>query len=133
VERCGMPHTAGSDALATLELFFEVTREGPKRFLSAASGHSEASTAASAYMLETGSGYFQDSSGYSYSQGGWNDEVGHIGSDVAPSTGFKLNEMDLQGESSRWNEGAFMSVDVAVAPRAWDEAPAPYIDSPTGT
>ena len=32
----------------------EVTREGPKRFLSAASGCSEASTAASAYMLETG-------------------------------------------------------------------------------
>jgi len=133
VERYGTPHTAGSDALATLELFFEVTREGPKRFLSAASGGSEASTAASAYMLETGSGYFQDSSGYSYGQGGWNDEVGHIGSDVAPSTGFELNEMDLQGESSRWNEGAFMSVDVAVAPRAWDEAPAPYLDSPTGT
>ncbi|CAE7542860.1 caf1 [Symbiodinium natans] len=119
VERYGTPHTAGSDALATLELFFEVTREGPKRFLSAASGgSSEASTAASAsYMLEQGYGYNQSS--------GWNEEVGHIGSDA--TSGFKLNEMDLQGqpplrENGHWNEGTFMSVDVAVAPRAWDEA-----------
>ena len=27
VERCGTPHTAGSDALATLELYFQVRME----------------------------------------------------------------------------------------------------------
>ncbi|CAE7325770.1 unnamed protein product [Symbiodinium natans] len=97
----------------------EVTREGPKRFLSAASGgSSKASTAASAsYMLEQGHGYNRSS--------GWNEEVGHIGSDAA--SGFKLNEMDLQGqpplhENGHWNEGNFMSVDVAVAPPTCDEA-----------
>mmetsp|Transcript_22334 Transcript_22334/g.51768 ORF Transcript_22334/g.51768 Transcript_22334/m.51768 type:complete len:507 (+) Transcript_22334:103-1623(+) len=136
LDRNGTPHTAGSDALATLELFFEVTREGPKRFLSAASGSlSEASTASTAtsYPADTGN-YFQETAGYGYNQNrsGWNEEMGHLG-DVS-SAGFSpLNKMDVQGQvplhdNSSWNE-AYMSVDVAVAPRAWDEAPPPYMES----
>lgn len=72
VERCGTPHTAGSDALATLELYFQVTiSDGPKRFRSIA--YSEASTSTSFHTDGTGSSsnYFQNG-GYSYSY--WNED-----------------------------------------------------------
>jgi len=72
VERCGTPHTAGSDALATLELYFQVTQDGPKRFRSIA--YSEASTSTSFHTDGTGSSgsnYFQNG-GYSYNY--WNED-----------------------------------------------------------
>eukprot|EP00931_Biecheleriopsis_adriatica_P092294 TRINITY_DN66115_c0_g1_i1.p1 TRINITY_DN66115_c0_g1~~TRINITY_DN66115_c0_g1_i1.p1 ORF type:complete len:504 (+),score=96.99 TRINITY_DN66115_c0_g1_i1:123-1634(+) len=60
VERHGTPHTAGSDALATLELYQEAKREGGPRRLKHAPSWSEASTTASSFHLDTGAGYFHD-------------------------------------------------------------------------
>eukprot|EP00438_Fugacium_kawagutii_P022558 Skav202589 [mRNA] locus=scaffold1305:131284:134139:- [translate_table: standard] len=66
VERHGTPHTAGSDALATLELYLQVTQDCPKRFRSIA--YSEASTNSTTTSFADGTGgsgnYFQG--GYSY-------------------------------------------------------------------
>eukprot|EP00440_Ansanella_granifera_P069964 gb/GFBE01075908.1/.p1 GENE.gb/GFBE01075908.1/~~gb/GFBE01075908.1/.p1 ORF type:complete len:551 (+),score=112.64 gb/GFBE01075908.1/:1-1653(+) len=84
IERHGQPHTAGSDALATLELYHEVARQGARiRYPS----FSEASTAASSFHIgmEGAGGYLNDagstfggSSGSSYSgytSGSWPEDV----------------------------------------------------------
>lgn len=107
VERHGTPHTAGSDALATLELFFQVTQEGPKRFRSIA--YSEASTTAS-FHTESGSGnYFQEVGGY----GGYNNwtddaqahhEVGQAIQDVPAWNEAFMSNAEM---SSTWEEAAF--------------------------
>ncbi|CAL1142909.1 unnamed protein product [Cladocopium goreaui] len=84
VERHGTPHTAGSDALATLELYFQVTQDGPKRFRSIA--YSEASTATSFHTDGTGYSYnywTEDSQGYPPSDlPSWEEALWHSAEDL---------------------------------------------------
>lgn len=96
VERHGTPHSAGSDALATLELYFQVTQDGPKRFRSIA--YSEASTATS-FHTDTGSGnYFQG--GYSYNY--WTEDSQAHHETGAWDEGYPPSDLP------RWEETSFM-------------------------
>lgn len=96
VERHGTPHTAGSDALATLELYFQVTQDGPKRFRSIA--YSEASTATSFHTDGTGSSnYFQG--GYSYNYWTEDSQAVHEG---AWDEGYPPSDLPS------WEETSFM-------------------------